>query len=32
MPRGKLFGIIDLSDQMTMYFTVLAIFLAGFLS
>jgi branched-chain amino acid transport system permease protein len=31
VPRGKLFGVIDLSQQMTMYFTVLAIFLAGFI-
>jgi branched-chain amino acid transport system permease protein len=31
VPRGKLFGLIDLSNQMTMYFTVLAIFLAGFI-
>src|SRR6188768_63904 len=30
VPRGRLFGLIDLSDQMNMYFTVLAIFLAGF--
>jgi len=31
VPRGHLFGIFDLSDQMTMYFFVLAVFLAGFL-
>ncbi len=31
VPRGKLFGVIDLSDQINMYFTVLAIFLIGFL-
>lgn len=31
VPRGKLFGFIDLADQMTMYFVVLAIFLGGFL-
>jgi branched-chain amino acid transport system permease protein len=31
VPRGYLFGVIDLSNQMTMYFTVLAIFLAGFI-
>ena len=31
VPRGKLFGVIDLSNQMNMYFTVLAIFLLGFL-
>jgi branched-chain amino acid transport system permease protein len=31
VPRGKLFGILDLSDQMTMYAVVLVIFLAGFL-
>ncbi len=30
VPRGKLFGVFDLADQMTMYFTVLAIFLASF--
>jgi branched-chain amino acid transport system permease protein len=31
VPRGKLFGVIDLRDMMTLYFVVLAIFLAGFL-
>jgi branched-chain amino acid transport system permease protein len=31
VPRGKLFGFIDLSQPLAMYFTVLAIFLAGFL-
>ena len=31
VPRGKLFGMIDLADQINMYVTVLAIFLAGFL-
>jgi branched-chain amino acid transport system permease protein len=31
VPRGKLFGLIDLADAMTMYFVVLAIFLGGFL-
>jgi branched-chain amino acid transport system permease protein len=31
VPRGKLFGLISLADQMTMYFVVLAIFLACFL-
>src|ERR1044071_8978413 len=31
VPRGRLFGTIDLSDQTNMYITVLAIFLAGFL-
>jgi branched-chain amino acid transport system permease protein len=31
VPRGKLFGLIDLSGVMTMYFVVLVIFLAGFL-
>jgi branched-chain amino acid transport system permease protein len=29
--RGKLFGVISLGDNVTMYFFVLAIFLAGFL-
>ena len=32
VPRGHLFGVIDLSVQMNMYYTVLAIFLAGFLA
>jgi branched-chain amino acid transport system permease protein len=31
VPRGKLFGLVDLSDSMSMYVTVLVIFLAGFL-
>jgi branched-chain amino acid transport system permease protein len=31
VPRGKLFGLVDLSDSMNMYVTVLVIFLAGFL-
>jgi branched-chain amino acid transport system permease protein len=31
VPRGHLFGFIDLSDPINMYATVLAIFLAGFL-
>jgi branched-chain amino acid transport system permease protein len=30
VPRGKLFGFIDLGDTLTMYFFVLAVFLAGF--
>jgi len=31
VPRGWLFGFIDLRDPMNMYFTVLVIFLVGFL-
>ena len=31
VPRGYLFGLIDLKNEMNMYFVVLAIFLAGFL-
>jgi branched-chain amino acid transport system permease protein len=31
VPRGMLFGLIDLSNVMAMYFLVLVIFLAGFL-
>jgi branched-chain amino acid transport system permease protein len=31
VPRGKLFGLISLSDQTAMYFTVAAVFLGGFL-
>ena len=31
VPRGHLFGIIDLHNEMTMYIVVLVIFLAGFL-
>ena len=32
VPRGKLFGFINLGDAMTMYAFVVVIFLAGFLS
>src|SRR3954470_6974391 len=31
VPRGKMFGILDLSNQTTMYVVVLVVFLAGFL-
>jgi branched-chain amino acid transport system permease protein len=31
VPRGKLFGFIDLGDPMTMYAFVVVVFLAGFL-
>jgi branched-chain amino acid transport system permease protein len=31
VPRGHLFGIIDLAQPLTIYYTVLAIFIAGFL-
>jgi branched-chain amino acid transport system permease protein len=31
VPRGRMFGVIDLSNQMTMYLVVVAIFLGGFL-
>jgi branched-chain amino acid transport system permease protein len=31
VPRGRLFGLLDLRDTMTIYFVVLAIFTAGFL-
>jgi branched-chain amino acid transport system permease protein len=31
VPRGKLFGLIDLAGTMTMYYFVLAIFVAAFL-
>jgi branched-chain amino acid transport system permease protein len=31
VPRGKLFGFLDLSSTLTMYYVVLAIFLASFL-
>lgn len=31
IPRGKLFGLIDLADSFAMYYFVLAIFLIGFL-
>ena len=30
VPRGSLFGLIDLSDDMVLYYVVLAIFLFGF--
>jgi branched-chain amino acid transport system permease protein len=30
VPRGMLFGVIDLSDNTNLYYTVFAIFLAGF--
>ncbi|MEY2872655.1 MAG: hypothetical protein RLZZ373_26, partial [Pseudomonadota bacterium] len=30
VPRGKLFGLIDLSDNMAMYYFVFAVFFAGF--
>ena len=30
VPRGRMFGILDLSNQITMYCVVAAIFLAGF--
>ena len=30
VPRGRLFGIVDLADTMNMYFFVLAVFIAGF--
>lgn len=30
VPRGRLFGLIDLSDNMTMYYFVLAVFIGGF--
>jgi len=30
VPRGKLFGLIDLADDHTMYFFVFAVFCAGF--
>ncbi|MCG5239950.1 branched-chain amino acid ABC transporter permease [Azospirillum doebereinerae] len=30
VPRGTLFGLFDLTDSMTMYYSVLAIFVAGF--
>ena len=30
IPRGRLLGLIDLSDNMAMYYFVLAVFLAGF--
>ena len=31
VPRGRLFGLVDLSNVLTMYFFVLAVFLVGFL-
>jgi branched-chain amino acid transport system permease protein len=31
VPRGRLFGLLDLSNELTMYFLVLVIFLAAFL-
>ena len=31
IPRGVLFGVLDLSEMMTLYWVVLAIFLLGFL-
>ena len=31
VPRGRLFGIIDLSNDMTMYWVVAAVFIGGFL-
>ena len=31
VPRGKLFGVVDLSDVTAMYCTVLAVFFTGFL-
>jgi branched-chain amino acid transport system permease protein len=31
VPRGKLFGLIDLADNMNLYYVVFAIFLFGFL-
>jgi branched-chain amino acid transport system permease protein len=31
VPRGRLLGVVSLADTMTMYWVVLAIFLAGFL-
>jgi branched-chain amino acid transport system permease protein len=30
VPRGRMFGVLDLADTLTLYFVVLAIFLAGF--
>ncbi|HEY5309677.1 MAG TPA: branched-chain amino acid ABC transporter permease [Casimicrobiaceae bacterium] len=32
VPRGKLFGVLDLSNTLVMYYVVLAIFLASFLA
>ena len=31
VPRGHMFGVLDLENQTVMYFVVLAVFLAGFL-
>jgi branched-chain amino acid transport system permease protein len=31
VPRGRLFGLLDLSQPLTIYYTVLTIFIAGFL-
>jgi branched-chain amino acid transport system permease protein len=31
IPRGYLFGVIDLNDSLTMYYFVLAVFIVGFL-
>jgi len=31
VPRGRMFGVLDLTQVITMYYVVLAIFLAGFL-
>ena len=31
VPRGKMFGVLNLADQTTMYIVVVVIFLAGFL-
>ena len=31
VPRGRMFGLLDLSETMTLYFVVLAIFILGFL-
>lgn len=30
VPRGRLFGVIDLDDTLTMYYFVPAVFLLGF--
>ena len=30
VPRGRLFGLLELSDNLTMYYFVLAVFLGGF--
>src|SRR5262245_50904067 len=31
VPRGRMLGLLNLNDQMTMYYVVLVIFIAGFL-